>query len=88
MSSAVEETSGGSRAVGKSRELLRVDEAAEVLGMSPRHVRRLVQERRVAFHRFGRSIRLEPADIEAYIEASRVEPITESDVWRTLRRVG
>jgi excisionase family DNA binding protein len=73
--------------VGK-RELLRVEEAAEALGMSPRHVRRLVQERRIAFHRFGRSIRIDPEDVEAYIEASRVEPITESDVWRTLRRVG
>jgi excisionase family DNA binding protein len=73
--------------VGK-RELLRVEEAAEALGMSSRHVRRLVQERRIAFHRFGRSIRIDPADVEAYIEASRVEPITESDVWRTLRRVG
>lgn len=74
--------------MARSRELLKVEEAAEALGMSPRHVRRLVQERRIAFHRFGRSIRIDPADIEAYVEASRVEPITESDVWRTLRRVG
>jgi excisionase family DNA binding protein len=74
--------------VVRSRELLKVEEAAEALGMSPRHVRRLVQERRIAFHRFGRSIRIDPADIAVYIEASRVEPITESEVWRTMRRVG
>jgi excisionase family DNA binding protein len=74
--------------VEKSRELLRVEEAAEVMGMSARHVRRLVAERRIAFHKLGRSVRLDRADVEAYIAASRVEPITASDVWRDLRRVG
>jgi excisionase family DNA binding protein len=68
--------------------LLRIEEAAEVLGMSVRHVRRLVAERRIAFHRLGRSVRIAPADIEAYLAASRVEPITASDVWRDMRRVG
>jgi excisionase family DNA binding protein len=46
---------------------LRVEEAAEVMGMSPRHVRRLVAERRIAFHRLGRSVRLTRADIDAYV---------------------
>jgi excisionase family DNA binding protein len=74
--------------VSKSGELLRVEEAAEVMGMSARHVRRLVAERRIAFHKLGRSVRIAPADISAYLEATRVEPITESGVWRDLRRVG
>jgi excisionase family DNA binding protein len=69
-------------------QLLRIDEAAEVMGMSARHVRRLVAERQIAFHKLGRSIRISRADITDYIEAARVEPITASDVWRELRRVG
>jgi hypothetical protein len=51
-------------------------------------VRRLVAERQIAFHKLGRSVRIGRADIAAYVEASRVEPITASDVWRSLRRVG
>jgi hypothetical protein len=47
-----------------------------------------VAERRIAFHKLGRSVRIARADISAYIEAARVEPITASDVWRDLRRVG
>jgi excisionase family DNA binding protein len=74
--------------VEQSRELLRVEEAAEVMGMSGRHVRRLVAERQIAFHKLGRSVRIARADIAAYVEASRVEPITASDVWRGMRRVG
>jgi excisionase family DNA binding protein len=74
--------------VTTSGSLLNVEEAAEVMGMSARHVRRLVAERRIAFHKLGRSVRLARVDIDAYIAASRVEPMTESDVWRSLRRVG
>ncbi len=55
--------------------------------MSERYVRRLVAERRIAFHRMGRCVRLAPADVDAYIEASRVEPMAESDVWRSMRGV-
>ncbi len=68
--------------------LLRIEEAADVLGISVRHMRRIVAERRIAIHRLGRSVRIAPADIEAYLAASRVEPITASDVWRNMRRVG
>ena len=70
------------------RELLRIEEAAEVMGMSARHVRRLVAERRIAFHKLGRSVRIARADIDKYVEAGRVEAITASDVWRDMRRVG
>lgn len=37
---------------------LTIDQAADMLGMSTRYVRRLVSERRIAFYRLGRSIRL------------------------------
>jgi excisionase family DNA binding protein len=74
--------------VSKSGDLLRIEEAAEVMEMSARHVRRLVAERQIGFHKLGRSVRIARGDIAAYVEASRVEPITASDVWRDLRRVG
>lgn len=70
-----------------SDELLTVDEAAQRMKMSARHVRRLVAERRIPFHKLGRSVRLDAADVLAHIESCRVEPISESDVWRDLRRV-
>lgn len=55
-------------------ELLTVEEAAERMKMSPRHVRRLVQERRIAFHRLGRAVRIAPDDIATYVASTRVEP--------------
>lgn len=70
-----------------SDELLTIQEAAIRMKMSARHVRRLVAERRIAFHKLGRSVRLAEADLLAYVAASRVEPMTEADVWRDLKRV-
>lgn len=41
---------------------------------TPRLLRRLVQERRIAFTRAGRAIVLAESDIEDYLERNRVEP--------------
>jgi excisionase family DNA binding protein len=48
--------------------------ADEYPAFTLRLLRRLVQERRIAFSRVGRCIVLAEADIEAYLEANRVEP--------------
>jgi excisionase family DNA binding protein len=53
--------------------LLTVEEAAERLGTTTRFVRRLVAERRIAYVKVGRHVRLDPTDVEAFIAASRVE---------------
>jgi excisionase family DNA binding protein len=53
--------------------LLSVEQAAERLGTSVRFVRRLVAERRIAYVKVGRHVRLDPTDVEAFITASRVE---------------
>ena len=53
--------------------LLTVEEAAERLGTSTRFVRRLVAERRIAYVKVGRHVRLASDDVEAFIAASRVE---------------
>ena len=68
-------------------EALTVEEAAALMKMSSRYVRRLVAERRIPFHKLGRSVRLLTSDVQAHIAAGRVEPMTESDVWRGLRGV-
>jgi excisionase family DNA binding protein len=54
-------------------KLLTWDEAAERLNTTPRHVRRLVFERRIAYRKLGRYVRFHPDDLEEYITANRVE---------------
>ena len=68
-------------------ELFTIEEAAERMSMSARYVRRLIAERRIVFYRIGRSVRLKSADLAAFIDAGRVEPITRESVWRELRSV-
>jgi excisionase family DNA binding protein len=63
---------------------LTVSEAAAYLNTSVRFVRRLISERRIAFHRVGRHVRLAVGDLEAFVQAGRVAPMTEADVWRDL----
>lgn len=59
------------------RRYLTLTEAAEMYPVfTPRLLRRLVQERRIAFSRAGRLIVLSDRDIEAYLERNRVEPFT------------
>jgi excisionase family DNA binding protein len=53
--------------------LLTLAEAAERLGTSVRFIRRLIAERRIAFVKVGRHVRIDPADLEAFIAAGRVE---------------
>jgi excisionase family DNA binding protein len=60
--------------------LLSVEEAAERLGTSPRFIRRLIAERRIAFTKLGRHVRIDTMDIDAFIAAGRVEPLQPSEV--------
>ena len=53
--------------------LLTVDEAAEGLGTSTRFVRRLIAERRIAYIRVGRHVRIAEADLASFVAAGRVE---------------
>jgi excisionase family DNA binding protein len=54
--------------------LLTVDQAAERLGTTPRFIRRLRTERRIAVVKLGTHIRIDSSDLDAYITASRQEP--------------
>ena len=53
-------------------QLLTMDQLAESLGVTHRHVRRLVAERRVPFLKVGRFIRFEPAEIVLWLNSRRV----------------
>ena len=55
--------------------LLTVRQAAELLGTTERFPRRLISERRIAFVRIGRHVRISERELEAFIEAGRVEPL-------------
>jgi excisionase family DNA binding protein len=54
--------------------LLDVAELAERLGVTPRHVRRLVAERRIPFLKWGRLLRFDPNEIVAFLDDARVPP--------------
>jgi excisionase family DNA binding protein len=43
--------------------LLTMEEVAERLHTTPRHVRRLVFERRIAYRKLGRYVRFHPDDV-------------------------
>ncbi len=63
-------------------QYLTVPEAAAYLNTSQRFVRRLIGERRIAFHKVGAHVRIAVADLDAFLQAGRVEPITRSTAVR------
>jgi len=56
------------------RPPLTLAQAAAHLNVSERFVRRLVAERRIAFHKVGHFLRFRAVDLDAFLEAGRVEP--------------
>ena len=54
-------------------KLLTVEEAADRLGTSVRFVRRLVLERRIAYVKVGRHVRIAQGDLAEFVAAGRVE---------------
>jgi excisionase family DNA binding protein len=66
----------GSRPVSRSnpREaLLDVDGVARVLGVTNRHIRRLVTERRIPFFKVGKFVRFDPGELDVWLDQQRVE---------------
>ena len=58
---------------------LTVAESAVYLNTSVRFVRRLIAERRIAFHHpSAQHVRIALDDLEAFMQAGRVEPMTEA----------
>lgn len=53
---------------------LSIAEVADRLGTTERFPRRLVEERRIEFKRFGRHVRIAESVLTAYIESCTVAP--------------
>jgi excisionase family DNA binding protein len=53
--------------------LLTVEQAADRLGTSTRFIRRLIAERRIAYHKVGWHVRIAETDLINYVAAGRVE---------------
>ena len=58
-----------------SAQLLSIEEAAEVLGVTPRMIRRLTASRRLPFVKVGRLVRFRETDIGRFIDEWIVDAI-------------
>jgi excisionase family DNA binding protein len=67
-------------------QLLTVEAAAERMSTSVRFIRRLIAERRIAFVKLGRHVRIAESDIVAFIEAGRVDAIDVPEIWPGRKR--
>jgi excisionase family DNA binding protein len=67
-------------------QLLTVEAAAERMNTSVRFIRRLIAERRIAFVKLGRLVRIAESDIVAFIAAGRVEAIELAEIWPPRKR--
>lgn len=54
--------------------LLTIEQAAEVLAVNERMVRRLVETRRIAFVKVGRHVRFRESDLAAAVETWTIRP--------------
>jgi excisionase family DNA binding protein len=66
--------------------LLDADAVAQALGVTRRHVQRLVSERRIPFLKVGRFVRFDPAELNVWLDRQRVEPVRslprDETAWR------
>jgi excisionase family DNA binding protein len=53
--------------------LLDTAAVAEILGITPRHVRRLVAERRIPFVKVGRFVRFDSGELDVWLDQQRVD---------------
>lgn len=61
--------------MGSSNDrMMTAQEVADYMSVGIRYVRRLTAERRIAFTRIGRHIRIRKSDVDAFLEAGKVEP--------------
>jgi excisionase family DNA binding protein len=58
--------------IDQPTHLLTIDEVAAWLGVTVRHIRRLVAERRIPYLKWSRYLRFDPDDIAAWLAESRV----------------
>ena len=59
---------------GTEIQWLSTNEAARRLGITPRTLYRFIDEGQLPAYRFGRVIRLQQAEVDAFIQRSRIAP--------------
>ena len=62
--------------------LLTVDQAAELLNVKPRFVRRLIADRRIWFTHLGSHVRIPESAVREVIRAGMVAPVTRPRIRR------
>ncbi|HEX4982705.1 MAG TPA: helix-turn-helix domain-containing protein [Ilumatobacteraceae bacterium] len=68
-------TTTASPDLAKSAELptlVSIEQVAEHLGVTVRHVRRLVAERRIPFLKWGHLLRFDPHELNLWLEQRRI----------------
>lgn len=55
--------------------LLNVEQTADYLCTTPKHVLRLWERREIAAVKVGKLLRFDPADLEEYIESQKVRAV-------------
>jgi excisionase family DNA binding protein len=70
---------------GRGRPLT-LPEAAAYLNVAERYMRRLVTDRRLPYFKVGRLLRFSAEDLDAFLEAGRIEPITSHPLLVPRRR--
>ena len=63
--------------------LMNIKQVAERLGVSVRHMRRLVAERRIPFVKWGHFLRFDPDEVDRWIEECAV-PANDAR-WQSVR---
>ena len=58
--------------------LLTIEQAADILAVNPRMVRRLVESRRIAFVKVGRHVRFRECDLVTVMQVWTIQPVTRS----------
>ena len=69
-------------------QLLDIKAVAEHLGVSVRHVRRLVYERRIPYVKWGHLLRFDPAAIAGWLEEASVTSATAVGAGTAARSAG
>jgi excisionase family DNA binding protein len=79
-------TSQSKCAPALSEPLLDIEAVAGALAVTPRHVQRLVSERRIPYLKVGRFVRFDPNELNVWLETLRVAPersaAREYATWR------
>jgi excisionase family DNA binding protein len=66
--------------------LIDIHSVSEILGVTPRHIQRLVAERRIPYLKIGRFVRFDRAELSVWLDQHRVDATRASCCGRTFRR--